>query len=104
MNTLNSYNEELFLLRFTILRIQRYLQICNNFGRFFNPDKNIQSQVLNWLNNYYLKEGNPIGKDQDGINQFINQFGNFLKIKSQSKARQIIDTSVSYIKSSSTIL
>ncbi|MCS7317304.1 MAG: phage head morphogenesis protein [Candidatus Dojkabacteria bacterium] len=73
------------------------------FGKFFNQDKNIHKQVLNWLNNYYLKEGNPIGKKQKGINDFLNNFSNFLTQKTQSKARQIIDTSISHIKASSTI-
>ncbi|GIW22588.1 MAG: hypothetical protein KatS3mg068_2470 [Candidatus Sericytochromatia bacterium] len=30
LNALNSFNEELFLLKFTIAKIQRYMQICNN--------------------------------------------------------------------------
>ncbi|MCS7317306.1 MAG: N-acetylmuramidase [Candidatus Dojkabacteria bacterium] len=30
LNALNSFNQELFLLKFTLAKIQRYIQICNN--------------------------------------------------------------------------
>ncbi|GIW23461.1 MAG: hypothetical protein KatS3mg068_2468 [Candidatus Sericytochromatia bacterium] len=73
------------------------------FSKFFNKDQNVHTELIKFLNRYYFEEGNPIGKNKAGIKKFIKKFGNFLTTTEDYKVRQIIDTTVSYIKSSSTI-
>ena len=72
-------------------------------GKFFQGDKKIRAEVLNWIKNYYFEEGNPIGKGQKGIKEFLNRFGIYLKDRSNHKIRQIIDTTVNFVKTSAQI-
>jgi len=55
---------------------------------------------MRWMSKYYLEEGNPIGKGQKGIEEFLDKFGQYLKQRTESKARQIIDTSVNHLRNS----
>jgi hypothetical protein len=72
-------------------------------GKFFQNDKNIRLRVSKWFSDYYLKEGNPIGKGQKGVEEFLNQFGDYIRPQAEWKARQIIDTSVNYMRNSARI-
>ncbi len=72
-------------------------------GKFFQGDKKLRKEVLNWLTEYYLRQGNPLGKGTRGIKEFLEHFGRFLKVKTDYKARQIIETTVQFIKSASWI-
>jgi SPP1 gp7 family putative phage head morphogenesis protein len=56
--------------------------------------------VVKWLSKYYLEQGNPIGKGQEGIKHFLSEFGGYLKQRTEGKARQIIDTSVNHLRNS----
>ena len=67
-------------------------------GKFFQGDKEIKRQVLNWMYDYYLKEGNPIGKGQEGVKEFLKKFGDYLEERTEQKARQIIDTTVNFLR------
>jgi SPP1 gp7 family putative phage head morphogenesis protein len=69
-------------------------------GKFFQGDKKLRLDVVKWLSKYYLEEGNPIGKGQEGIKHFLNEFGNYLKRRTEGKVRQIIDTSVNHLRNS----
>ncbi len=68
------------------------------FGKFFQGDRDIRLRALKWMSDYYLKEGNPIGKGQKGIKEFMDAFGDYIKPQIEWKARQIIDTSVNYLR------
>jgi len=72
-------------------------------GRFFRGDRKLRKEVLSWLSDYYFKEGNPLGKGTRGIQEFLERFGGFLQIKTEHKARQIIETTAQLIKSASWI-
>ena len=69
-------------------------------GRFFQGDQKLRLDVVKWLSKYYLEQGNPIGKGQEGIKHFLNEFGDYLKQRTESKARQVIDTSVNHLRNS----
>ena len=73
------------------------------FGKFFSHDPAVRKDTLNWMNKYYLMQGNPIGKGTEGIKTFSRQLGDYVSVKTDQKARQIIDTSVNYIRNSSRI-
>ncbi|WP_025209454.1 phage minor head protein [Hippea sp. KM1] len=67
-------------------------------GRFFQADSRVKKEVLSWMSKYYLKNGNPIGKGQKGIAEFLDKFGGYLSEKSELKARQIIDTTMNTMR------
>jgi len=69
-------------------------------GKFFQGDQKLRLDVIKWLSKYYLEQGNPIGKGQEGIKHFLNEFGSYLKQRTEGKARQIIDTSVNHLRNS----
>jgi len=69
-------------------------------GKFFQGDKKLRLDVVKWLSKYYLEQGNPIGKGQEGIKHFLNEFGSYLKQRTENKARQVIDTSVNHLRNS----
>jgi SPP1 gp7 family putative phage head morphogenesis protein len=69
-------------------------------GKFFQGDKKLRLDVVKWLSKFYLEEGNPIGKGQEGIKHFLNEFGSYLKQRTEGKVRQIIDTSVNHLRNS----
>lgn len=69
-------------------------------GKFFQGDSQARNRVLKWLADRYLEKGYPIGKDLKGIEEFKSQFQQYLIDNSEQKARQIIDTSVNYIRNS----
>jgi SPP1 gp7 family putative phage head morphogenesis protein len=87
------------------LRTIGYAESLADFylGRFFRGDARLRREVINWFNNYYLTEGNPIGKDAPGIRVFLNRFGQYLEQRTQTKARQIIDTTYNHLKNSARI-
>jgi len=72
-------------------------------GKFFQGDKEIRLRVLNWMNKYYLEQGNPIGKGQQGIKEFLNEFGQYIQPQTEWKARQIIDTSLNHLRNAARI-
>ena len=88
------------------IEAMQFIDKMNDFylGKFFQGDKKLRKEVLNWMRDYYLKEGNPIGKEQNGIKVFLDKFGDYLKDKSEKKARQIIDTTVNFVRNSSRII
>ena len=69
-------------------------------GKFFQGDKKLRLDIVKWLSKYYLEQGNPIGKEQEGIKHFLNEFGSYLKRRTEGKVRQIIDTSVNHLRNS----
>ena len=69
-------------------------------GKFFQGDQKLRLDVVKWLSKYYLEQGNPVGKGQEGIKHFLNEFGSYLKQRTEGKARQIIDTSVNHLRNS----
>jgi len=79
-----------------------YAERLNDFylGKFFQGDREIRLRAVKWFSEYYLKEGNPIGKGQDGIKDFLKQFGEYIGPQTEWKARQIIDTSINYLRNS----
>lgn len=72
-------------------------------GKFFKADKTLRVQVLNWMKSYYLENGNPIGKGQTGVEEFLNKFDDFLKVKTDTKARQIIDTTINFVRNAAAV-
>ena len=84
------------------MRAIRYASSLHDFylGRFFQADRELRLRVEKWFSEYYLKEGNPIGKGQEGIKEFLNKFGEYIKPQTEWKTRQIIDTSVNYMRNS----
>lgn len=72
-------------------------------GKFFQGDKQLRKRVLNWMSEYYLQEGNPIGKGQKGIKEFLKHFKNYIQPQTDWKARQIIDTSVNFLRNAGKI-
>lgn len=86
-------------------RALEYAEKLHDFylGRFFRGDRELRLRVLNWMSRYYLEEGNPIGKGQRGIQKFLEQFGQYVKPQTEWKARQVIDTSVNYLRNSARI-
>jgi SPP1 gp7 family putative phage head morphogenesis protein len=87
------------------IRTINYAESLSDFylGRFFRGDARLRKEVISWMNNYYLTEGNPIGKDAEGIHVFLNRFGQYLQQRTQTKARQIIDTTYNHLKNSARI-
>jgi len=72
-------------------------------GKFFRGDKELRKRVLSWMSEYYLQEGNPIGKEQKGIKEFLKHFKNYIQPQTEWKARQIIDTSVNFLRNAGKI-
>ena len=72
-------------------------------GGFFQGDTHLRLEVIKWMNQYYLTEGHPIGRGQEGIKEFLNRFGQFLTQKTEYKVRQIIDTTYNQLKNSARI-
>ncbi|MDI6865774.1 minor capsid protein [Thermodesulfovibrio yellowstonii] len=72
-------------------------------GKFFQGDREVRNRVLKWLADRYLERGYPIGRDIKGIEEFRAQFQQYLLDSSEQKARQIIDTSVNYLRNSARI-
>jgi SPP1 gp7 family putative phage head morphogenesis protein len=87
------------------IRTINYAESLSDFylGRFFRGDNRLRKEVINWFNNYYLTQGNPIGRDAKGIQVFLNRFGQYLEQRTQTKARQIIDTTYNHLKNSARI-
>jgi len=87
------------------IRAIQWLEEMSDFylGRFFQGDKKLRKEVLNWISDYYLKEGNPLGRGTKGVKEFLNRFGKFLKVKTEWKVRQIVETTVQFAKSASVI-
>lgn len=69
-------------------------------GKFFQGDTQLRLRCVNWMSKYYLEKGNPIGRGQEGIKEFLNEFGAYIKPQTEWRARQIIDTSVNYLRNS----
>jgi len=69
-------------------------------GKFFRGDREIRLRIVKWFSKYYLEEGNPIGRGQAGIREFLDRFGEYIKPQTEWKTRQIIDTSVNYMRNS----
>mgnify|MGYP000257962231 CR=1 FL=1 len=84
------------------LRTIEYAKSLHDFylGKFFQGDKQLRLEVLKWMSKYYLEGGNPIGRGQEGIKKFLDEFGSYLKQRTENKARQIIDTSVNHLRNS----
>jgi len=82
-----------------------FIDNLNDFylGRFFQGDARIKKEALSWMNKYYLKSGNPIGKGQKGVAEFLDKFGDYLSERSELKARQIIDTTMNITRNFSHI-
>lgn len=72
-------------------------------GKFFQGDREIGLRVVKWMSKYYLEQGNPIGKGQQGIKEFLEQFKQYIQPQTEWKARQIIDTSVNYLRNSARV-
>jgi SPP1 gp7 family putative phage head morphogenesis protein len=72
-------------------------------GKFFQRDRELRLDVVKWMSNYYLEKGYPIGRGQEGIKKFLDEFGDYLTKRTESKARQIIDTSVNFLRNSARI-
>ncbi len=72
-------------------------------GRFFRGDREIRLRVIRWFSEYFLEEGNPIGKGHKGIGEFLERFGEYIRPQTEYKARQIIDTSVNFLRNSARI-
>jgi len=87
------------------LRTISYAESLADFylGKFFRGDARLRKEVINWMNAYYLTEGNPIGRDAEGIQAFLNRFGQYLQQRTETKARQIIDTTYNHLKNSARI-
>jgi SPP1 gp7 family putative phage head morphogenesis protein len=87
------------------LRTISYAENLADFylGSFFRGDARLRKEVINWMNQFYLTEGNPIGKNAPGIQEFLNRFGQYLQQRTQVKARQIIDTTYNHLKNSARI-
>jgi len=87
------------------IRAIRWLEEMSDFylGKFFQGDKRLRKEVLDWINDYYLKRGNPLGRGTKGVKEFLNRFGKFLKVKTDWKVRQIVETTVQFAKSASTV-
>lgn len=103
LNILQRVNSEDFIdFRIADERSINYTLKLHDFylGRFFQGDTQLRLRVINWMNKYYLEQGNPIGRGQEGIREFLNQFGEYIKPQTEWKARQIIDTSVNYLRNS----
>jgi len=114
------YREEVATLPVNILRIPqrapdeypnfirpdtqtiRYAEKLHDFylGKFFQGDQEIRRRALNWMSKYYLEKGNPIGRGQQGVKDFIDEFREYIRPQTEWKARQIIDTSVNYLRNS----
>ncbi len=82
-----------------------YAEKLNDFylGRFFRGDRELRLRALRWMSRYYLEQGNPIGRGQKGVQEFLERFGEYIKPQTEWKARQIIDTSVNFLRNSARI-
>jgi len=72
-------------------------------GKFFKGDREIRLRIVKWFSKYYLEEGNPIGRGQAGIREFLDRFGEYIQPQTEWKTRQIIDTSVNFLRNSARI-
>jgi SPP1 gp7 family putative phage head morphogenesis protein len=72
-------------------------------GKFFRGDREIRLRIVKWFSKYYLEEGNPIGRGQAGIREFLDRFGEYIQPQTEWKVRQIIDTSVNFLRNSARI-
>ncbi len=84
------------------IRALQYAEKLHDFylGRFFQGDRQLRLRVLGWMSQYYLEQGNPIGKGQKGVKEFLDAFGEYIVPQTEWKARQIIDTSVNFLRNS----
>ena len=55
------------------------------------------------MSRYYLEQGNPIGRGQKGVQEFLDRFGEYIRPQVEWKARQVIDTSVNFLRNSARI-
>jgi len=87
------------------LRAISYAEKLHDFylGKFFRGDREIRLRIVKWFSKYYLEEGNPIGRGQAGIREFLDRFGEYIQPQTEWKARQIIDTSVNFLRNSARI-
>jgi SPP1 gp7 family putative phage head morphogenesis protein len=69
-------------------------------GKFFQGDRQLRLDTIRWMSNYFLEKGYPIGKGQEGIDEFLDKFGEYLSQMTETKARQIIDTSLNFMRNS----
>lgn len=99
---LNIIQDDFFDFRTQDLRTINYALKLHDFylGKFFQGDREIRLRALSWMSRYYLEQGNPIGRGQKGIKEFLEQFKEYIKPQTEWKARQIIDTSVNYLRNS----
>lgn len=99
---LNIMQDDFFDFRTQDLRTINYALKLNDFylGKFFQGDREIRLRALSWMSRYYLEEGNPIGRGQKGIKEFLERFKEYIQPQTEWKARQIIDTSVNYLRNS----
>lgn len=72
-------------------------------GKFFQGDRELRKRVLDWMSAYYLEQGNPIGRGQKGVKEFLRQFRSYIQPQTEWKARQIIDTSVNFLRNAGRI-
>ncbi len=72
-------------------------------GKFFQGDQRVRERALKWMLKYYLEEGNPIGRDSKGIDEFLKKFGRYLDKETQTKARQIIDTTANMVRNAAKV-
>ena len=87
------------------IRAIKFAEELSDFylGRFFQGDQRIRKEVIDWIKDYYLKEGNPLGRGTKGVKEFLSKFGDYLDVKTEQKARQIIETTTAFIKGASTL-
>jgi len=71
-----------------------YLERSDDFylGKFI-ADKDTRTRIIKWVNAYYIENGNPIGKDENLITEFLKEFKELADLESY-KIRRITETTL----------
>lgn len=81
-----------------------YLKSSDDFymGKFVT-DKDTRKRLTNWVTQYFIEEGNPIGKNSDTISAFVAQFKD-LAFNESYKIRRIVETTLNKSRNYASIL
>lgn len=88
----------------TDYRTMNYLQDSDDFymGKFIT-DKDTRNRITQWVNNYFIDQGNPIGSSDTAIKAFINSFKELSNMETY-KIRRIVETTLNKSRNYASIL
>lgn len=88
----------------TDYRTMNYLQDSDDFymGKFVT-DKDTRNRITQWVNNYFIDQGNPIGMSDATIQAFTKSFKDLANMETY-KIRRIVETTLNKSRNYASIL